>query len=193
MFGDNWQRYHLRSNFSYNINPRVNFDFGLGGFYTTVGSVRDTTEIRSWAGTTFFWPDSPGNFRRFVLAHRLRYELRFFRESGGSDWFIGSRVRYRISTMIALNREQMEDGAFYITISAELFADITDDDVELFHHRNRLMVGLGWVTSPRWILELRYVYQRSKDSFTNRLELTDKILEFRVKTSVSVINLMKGR
>lgn len=190
--GLNWQRYHLRSNFSYDRNARIDFDLGAGGFYTAAEGFSDSTEIRTWLGATFYWPDSPGHFRRFVLAHRFRYEQRFIRDSGSDDWAFGTRGRYRIATSIAINRRQVESGAFYFLTSAELFARLNEKDLELLHNRTRVMAGLGWVSPSQWILEFRYIRQDSRDSLSGQLEITDKIIEFRVRTSVKIRDLMKA-
>ena len=61
-----------------------------------------------------------GRFRRFVLAHRIRLEERFF-DSGEKDfeW----RLRYRLGTKISLNSYNVERRLVYLILAAELFAD----------------------------------------------------------------------
>ena len=104
----------------------------------------------------------------------------------------GTRGRYRIATSIAINRNQVEPGAIYFLTSAEVFANLSEKDQELFHNRTRVTAGLGWVTASKWILELRYIRQDSRDSISGQLEITDKIVEFRVRTSVRIRDLMKA-
>jgi len=189
---EGWDRWHFRGNFSYRQHPRLNFELGSGVFHTPRPSdVADLSEIRTRQGMTVFWPDSPDRVRRFVLAHRLRLEQRFTTQSGEDDWDYASRARYRMSTKIALNRKELEVGAFYTFLSAELFAPIDKDSSRLLTDRKRLTVGLGWVISPQWDAELRYVRQENKDTISRNFELSDNIVEFRVRTQIRIRDRMK--
>jgi hypothetical protein len=188
---EEWSRWHLRSAFSYQQNSRLNFDLGSGLFYTDSPLTSDRTEFRTWLGATVYWPDSPGYYRRFVLTHRFRLEQRFFSDSGSSSWSFASRARYRLSTTIALNRKEVEPGAFYTYLSAEFFATFDQEQEKLFTDRNRFSAGLGYVTPSKWTLELRFTRQEIKDTVTGDYQFTDKIVEFRVKTYARSRDLMK--
>ena len=189
---DAWERFHLSSAFSYRLHSRLNLDLGSGLYYTTRPLSSDLTEFRLWQGTTVYWPDSPGLVRRFVLAHRLRLEQRLSRQSGTSSWTMNSRARYRMSTTVAINRKDLEPGAFYLYLGAEFFADLSDDDSRLVSDRNRFSIGLGWLTTTKWTLELRYSSQENRDTATGNFRLTDEIVEIRVKTTLRIRDRMKA-
>jgi len=51
---------------------------------------------------------------------------------------------------------------------------------------------LGWMTPSKWTLEIRYTRQDIKDIMTGNFRITDKILEFRVKSMIKIRDLMKA-
>jgi hypothetical protein len=187
-----WKSGHLASSFSYRKNARLNFDLGSGFYYTSRARTEDLSELRTWVGATAYWPDSPGYVRRFVLTHRLRFEQRFFRLSSSGDRSFGSRARYRISTAIAINRKQIEPGAFFSFLSAEFFANFDQNNATLFNDRNQFSAGLGWMSPSKWTLELRMTRQEVKDTSTGDFRITDMIYTFRVKSTVRIRDLMKA-
>lgn len=190
---DAWDRFHISSAFSYRKNSRLNFDLGSGLYYTTRPVGSDLAELRTWQGATVYWPDSPGRFKRFVLTHRFRLEQRFTRQTGTSSWDMNSRARYRISTAIAINRKELEPGAFYAYLGGELFADLTDDNSRLISDRNRVSIGLGWLTTKKWTVEAIYAYQQNGDTaLSGDFSLTDRIFELRVKTTLKIVDRMKA-
>jgi hypothetical protein len=190
---DAWDRFHISSAFSYRKNSRLNFDLGSGLYYTTRPVGSDLVELRTWQGATVYWPDSPGRFKRFVLTHRFRLEQRFTRQTGTSSWDMNSRVRYRISTAIAINRKELEPGAFYAYLGGELFADLTDDNSRLISDRNRVSIGLGWLTTKKWTVEAIYAYQQNGDTaVSGDISITDRIFELRVKTTLKIVDRMKA-
>ena len=188
---DAWDRFHISSEFSYRKNSRLNFDLGSGLYYTTRPVGSDLVEFRTWQGATVYWPDSPARFRRFVLAHRFRLEQRSMRQTGTSSWDMNSRARYRMSTAIAINRKELEPGAFYLYLGGELFADQNDDDSRLVSDRNQFSIGLGWLTTKSWTLEARYTFQNSRDSATSDFHFMARIVELRVRTTLRIRDRMK--
>ena len=186
-----WERYYLSSSFSYRYHPRLNFNLGSGLYYTTRPVSSDLTEFRTWLGATAYWPDSLGQVRRFVLTHRLRLEQRFTRSSGTSSWPMNSRARYRMSTAIAINRKELEPGAFYLYLGSEWFANLDQDDESFFSNRSQYSVGIGWLTTSKWKIEMRYSKANSRDSETENYHLSDKIIELRVKTTLRIRDRMK--
>lgn len=188
-----WDRFHISSDFSYRKNSRLNFNLGSGVYYTTRAVLSDLAEVRTWGGATVYWPDSPGRYKRFVLTHRFRLEQRFSRQTGTSSWDLSSRARYRLSTAIAINRKELEAGAFYVYLGGEVFADLSDDNSRLVSDRNRVSIGLGWLTSKKWAVEARYTYQENRDTaVSGDFRLTDRIVELRVKTTLRILDRMKA-
>ncbi len=106
---------------------------------------------------------------------------------------MNSRVRYRISTAIAINRKELEPGAFYAYLGGELFADLTDDNSRLISDRNRVSIGLGWLTTKKWTVEAIYAYQQNGDTaVSGDISITDRIFELRVKTTLKIVDRMKA-
>jgi hypothetical protein len=189
---DEWDRFHISTAFSYRKNSRLNLDLGSGLYYTTRPRDSDLFEFRTWEGATVYWPDSPGKVRRFVLTHRFRFEQRFTRQNDTSNWDLDARARYKMSTAIAINRKEVEPGAFYAYVGGELFADLTDDKSSLVSDRSRFSLGLGWLTSKSWTVEALYTFQKYRDNTAGDFRLSDRIVELRVKTTLRVLDRMKA-
>jgi hypothetical protein len=188
-----WDRFQITSDFSYRKNSRLNFDLGTGLYYTTRPLDSDLVEFRTWEGVTAYWPESAGRVRRFVLTNRFRLEQRFTRQTGSSSWDMDSRARYKLSTAIAINRKELEPGAFYGYLGGELFADLSEDNSRLISDRSRFSIGLGWLTTKQWMLETLYTVQNNRDTAASSdFTLTDHIIELRIKTTVRIRDRMKA-
>lgn len=74
-------------------------------------------------------------FRNYRFGHRVRTDQTFFSE--GTSW----RIRYRISSDIPVNGQQLDPGENYIIASNELIAEYLVKDFAL---ENRLVGGIGW-------------------------------------------------
>lgn len=75
------------------------------------------------------------NFRLYRLGHRVRTDQTFLEE--GISW----RLRYRLSSDIALKGQQLDPGEKYLIVSEELISELYDNEFVL---ENRFVVGLGW-------------------------------------------------
>ena len=175
---------------SYDLSKRLRLEGGLGLYYNYSPDVTDTFETRFWQSATLDWPDSPGVVRRYVLSHRFRLEERF---KNISDWSFALRFRYRLSFSIAINRYTIEPGAFFVPLKVEFYAPLGDDVDQFYAQRARYTVGLGYVMDKNWTVELRYAQQQSRATVGTDLETTDHFLEFRLKSSFRIADLLKGR
>jgi len=97
-----------------------------------------------------------------------------------------------MSTTVAINRKDLEPGAFYLYLGAEFFANLNDDDSRLVSDRNRCSISLGWLTTRKWTLELRYSCPENRDTATGDFRLTDEIVEVRVNTTLRIRDRMKA-
>jgi hypothetical protein len=75
------------------------------------------------------------NLRSYRLGHRVRADQTFLDE--GISW----RLRYRLSSDIALKGQQLDPGEKYLIVSDELISELLNNE---FGIENRLVVGLGW-------------------------------------------------
>jgi len=183
-------RWHTTGGVSYDLAKRFRIEGGLGLYYTHRPDLLDTFETRLWQAATVDWPDSPGVVRRFVLHHRFRLEERFRKTE---DWDFALRFRYRLSSSIPLNRKTVEPGVFYLPLKAEVFVPLGDDIEELFTNQARYSAGLGYVFDKSWTAQLLYTGYRLRDTVDADVRTTEHFIEFRVKSSFRILDLIKGR
>ena len=188
-FGE-WNEFYVNGDGSYDLGEQFRVDGGVGLYYTYQPEDEDTFEFRLWQGGTAFWPDSPGLVRRLVFTHRLRFEERFTDSEG---WDFAMRLRYRLVTKIPINKHTLEPGAFYLPLAAEFFVDLTGEVTEFFGDKRRLSVGLGYVMNKNWTLDLRFQRQLSRSTSEEDFTRSGNVIEFTVKSSFGIKDLVKGR
>ena len=125
-----------------------------------------------------------------VFTHRLRLEERISEAVG---WGFAMRLRYRLDTKIPLNKYTLEPKAFYLPLAAEFFADVIDEAPEFFAKRNRATIGLGYVINQNWTVDLRYHRQRSRSTLEEEFKTSSNVIDFAVKSSFRIRDLVKGR
>jgi len=103
------------------------------------------------------------------------------------------RLRYRLDTKIPLNTYTLEPGAIYLPLAIELFADLIDEVPEFFAKRNRASIGLGYVMNKNWTLDLRFHRQRSRSTIDEDFTRSGHVIDFTVKSSFRIRDLVKGR
>jgi len=189
-FWGEWNKLYVTGGGSYDLGERFRVAGGVGLYYTYQPEVADLFEFRLWQEGTAFWPDSPGAVRRLVFVHRLRLEERV---TEAERWAFAMRLRYRLDTKIPLNKYTLEPKAFYLPLAAEFFADLIDEAPELFGNRSRLSVGLGYVMNKNWTVDLRYHWQRSRSTIDEDFKTSGNVIDFTVKSSFRIRDLVKGR
>ena len=189
-FWGEWNKLYLTGGGSYDLGERFRVAAGVGLYYTYQPEIADLFEFRLWQEGTAFWPDSPGAVRRLVFVHRLRFEERVTELEG---WGFAMRLRYRLDTKIPLNKYTLEPGAFYLPIAIEFFADLIDEAPEFFGKRNRASIGLGYVMNKNWTLDLRFHRQRSRSTIDEDFTRSGNVIDFAVKSSFRIRDLVKGR
>ena len=189
-FWGEWNKLYVTGGGSYDLGKRFRVAAGVGLYYTYQPEVADVFEFRLWQEGTAFWPDSPGAVRRLVLVHRLRLEERITESVG---WGFALRLRYRLDTKIPLNKYTLEPGAFYLPLAIEFFGDLIDEAPEFFAKRNRASIGLGYVMNKNWTLDLRYHRQRSRSTIDEDFKTSGNVIDFSVKSSFRIRDLVKGR
>ena len=100
-------------------------------------------------------------FGRLSLQHRYRFEQRFLND----DFRL--RLRYFLSSNIALNRKKLVDKTFYLSAYNEIFVNTKS----AYFDRNRLYGGLGYKFS-QWIrTEAGFMNQTTNNASQNQLNL----------------------
>jgi hypothetical protein len=189
LFLDDWSRFYLTGAAFHDLNSRLRLAGGLGLYQTFSPEVDDTFEVRLWQQATVYWPDSAGLLRRFVLTHRLKLEERF---THSGDWGLAIRFRYRLATSIPLNTYDLETGSFYVPLAAEFFADVGEEAPEVFAATSRLSAGIGYVLNEKWTIDLRYTRQASRDTVVDGFDTSSHIINFTVRTSIRIKDLLKS-
>ena len=189
-FWGEWNKLYMTGGGSYDLGKRFRVAGGVGLYYTYQPEIADVFEFRLWQEGTAFWPDSPGAVRRLVFVHRLRLEERV---TESDVWGFALRLRYRLDTKIPLNKYTLEPGALYVPLAIEFFADLIDEAPELFGNRSRLSVGLGYVMNKNWTVDLRYHWQRSRSTIDEDFKTSGNVIDFTVKSSFRIRDLVKGR
>ncbi len=189
-FWGEWNKLYIKGGGSYDLGEWFRVAGGVGLYYTYQPEVADLFEFRLWQEGTAFWPDSPGVVRRWVFTHRLRLEERLTESAG---WGFAMRLRYRLHTKISLNKYTLEPGALYVPLAIEFFADLIDEAPEFFAKRNRATIGLGYVINMRWNVDLRYHRQRSRSTIEDEFKTSSNVIDFSVRSSFRIRDLVKGR
>ena len=101
------------------------------------------------------------SFGRISLQHRYRFEQRFFED----DFRL--RLRYFLSTNIALNHKQMQDKTVYLSIYNEIFVNTE----QTFLDRNRFYGGVGYRFSKTVRTEIGVMNQTTNSVSRNQLNL----------------------
>lgn len=145
--------------------------FTLGVAHVTTGefgaSSRTSSETRVYQEALL--PQRLGT--RIYLRHRFRYEQRWV---GGQDF--RTRFRYALFADVPLNRDDLAEGAWYLSFYNELFVngeqDIGDGrTVEIFD-RNRTYGALGHSLSDRLRVQFGYMYQYTDTIEKGQLQLS---------------------
>jgi hypothetical protein len=169
----------------------IRVEGGLGYYYIYRREVPASHEVRLWQSGTLDWPESLGAFRRYIFHHRFRLEERF--RANGEDWSFAFRFRYRLAYAFPINRYTVEPGAFFIPTMIEAYVPLGDDIEEFFAQQIRFTLGIGYVFDKVWKGELRYAWQRSRDTLDQELSLQNHYVEFRLSTAIGVRDLLKAR
>lgn len=101
------------------------------------------------------------NFGRLSLQHRYRFEQRFFEDD------FRFRIRYFLSTNIALNKKQMEDKTVYLSVYNEIFVNTEQN----YFDRNRLFGGVGYRFSKHCRTEIGLMNQTTNSVSRNQINV----------------------
>lgn len=104
-------------------------------------------EIRPWQGIPAKFPD----WKRVEIVHFLRFEERFQLEEG--DWSFSPRVRYEISTRIAISHKELSDATWYFNGALEWLNNFNRPLKERFANTQASAAGMGYRFSQKSSLE----------------------------------------
>ncbi len=129
----------IESRFMYQ-HDRTDFQLFLGRSLTTRAKVAIGSQYRlNGAGQNSYrtiqqigWLST---IRYYRIGHRVRADQTFLDD--GLSW----RLRYRISSDLPINGQQLDPGEKYLIVSNEMIVELLNSVISL---ENRLCLGLGW-------------------------------------------------
>lgn len=173
--GEEFRKIALRPSLRYHWTYELDLIGGLGLFGTWEEEDYNVFEMRPYQGVQLNWP----RIWRLNFKHRGMLEERFLWNNQG-EFNPNLRLRYRLKTKLPINKENIGYQTLYVPMSVELFGNVGAKEVERFQNRNRLMLGLGYVFSDKWIVEFEAIFQASSSSSTESLSLSDRIFRFKL-------------
>jgi hypothetical protein len=143
----------------------------LGYAYIATGTFGDSKDTRpeNRIYQEFLVPQTIG--KRLFLTHRYRYEQRWVQ---GQD--MRTRYRYNLFLNLALNRENLKQGAIYLALYNELFINGQRNigggyTVQLFD-RNRFYSALGYSLTDQLRTQLGYMVQTTNAISKGQLQVS---------------------
>jgi hypothetical protein len=147
-FYNDFSYHEYKGGIGYNFGKQFSVVLAAGQYvtYTPHGNLDTVTnsEFRLWQQFTL-----TNNINRLKIEHRYRTEQRW--ASSGYR----NRFRYRLNTIIPINKKAVEKNAVYATVSDEIFLT----DKKPYFERNRFFAGLGYVFSKLFTLQGGFLRQ----------------------------------
>ncbi len=169
-----------------NLEKPLIHSFHLGGglYYTQYLDEPDNLEIRLMQGFKFFTPP----IKNIFIKNYIRLEERFQKTmEGSSNWSIGLRFRYRISTAIEWKKHLFSfNKGLYLPMSVEVFFSIKETD--RFNDKIRISPGIGYKLNDDWKFEIYVTYNRTK----NTTEMEDTTNDFTFRLRIFKTSIKKG-
>ena len=110
-----------------------------------------------------------------LIVHRSRIEYRMFEKNAGeisSGFDSALRLRYQTRIYKPLNKSTLDSGAIYLIGFQESFIFLYDQRSRIsLYDQNRIFLGLGYVFSPSFTLEVGYFGMFQKYRLENKYEM----------------------
>ena len=165
---------------SYHLGARMN--------YISNKNIEDDFEFILMQGIKFFLP----SIKALPLMNYIRFEERFQKTFDGSDWAVGFRFRYRISTVIKWKSHLFEfNKGMYIPLNVEFFLNLKKAD--RFNDVIRISPGIGYKLNDDWKFELYASYHNTLNTTENDNTSNDFVLRLRIfKSSIKKVYSQKS-
>ena len=168
---------YVRPHIEYQLRPHLSILGGIGSFNTLGSEISNTYEIRIFqdlniSGPTLKWAS---------FFHRIRLEQRFFMyQSDELDNDFNIRGRYMIG--FRTNQFSIFGGEkdYRASVSFEPFFPLGEEVVEIFANSTRFTVGLAYLVSEQFRIELDIIAQRSKVFAEEDFNSAEYIIRFRL-------------
>jgi hypothetical protein len=166
----------------YKPNKNIQLWLGLIGVWTDQEVKSNSLELRPFTGVKFLG----GNSRQWHYYNWTRYEIRFTETRDTGDWTTVHRIRNqsRIDFPLTTLERAWTPKTFYAWTDVEPIWRSDTEHVDPLRWRT----GLGYIASPRLIVEFQYYAQYTRPS-GGGLRYTDNIfrLNFKLMTKRGVL------
>lgn len=174
---DTWKRFYIRPSLRYHYSDYVQFRGGVGFFYIDNEGAPNSFELRPWQGVNARWP----RYSQVYFEHLFRVEERMIWQIDGHDDFsFEFRMRYKLTGKI-LFCKPCGDQYWFLPFYGEAFYPVSNESDERFKNRTRLAVGVGYKRSRKWQYDINFVWQSSKASPTEDVNVNDNIIQLKVR------------
>ena len=168
---------YIRPHIEYQLRPHLSILAGIGSFNTLGSEISNTYEIRFFQDLNISWPE----LKWASFFHRIRVEQRFFMYQSdelANDFNI--RGRYQIG--FRTNQFSIFGGEkdYRASVSFEPFFPLGKEVVEIFANSTRFTVGLAYLVSEQFRIELDVIAQRSKVFADENFKSAEYIVRFRL-------------
>lgn len=151
------------------------FHLGVRMNYIANKNEKDDFEFRLMQGAKFYLP----SIKQIPLMNYVRFEERFQKTFDGSNWDVGFRFRYKISTIIQWDKRAFAfTKGLYIPLNVEFFFNLKK--VDRFNDVIRISPGLGYKLNEDWKFELYVSYQNTTNTSDTNNTSNDFVLRLRV-------------
>jgi hypothetical protein len=129
-------------------------------------------EYRPYVGYRFF----TNNSKRWYISNLTRLELRFFHYSNKTDEH-APRIRNRTDAVVSLNKKTMvENNNLFLFSYFEVFYSFEEEVQERFFDLFKYKIGLGYRHSYSWRFDLGFVFQDSRNTIEQPVNLPTNII-----------------
>ena len=156
--------------------PFINsYHFGGRLNYISKKNTVDNFEFRLMQGIKFYLP----SIKAIPLMNYIRFEERFQKTFDGSDWAVGFRFRYKISTVIKWKNHLLElNKGLYIPLNVEFFFNFKKTD--RLNDVIRISPGIGYKLNDDWKFELYASYHNTLNTAEEYNTSNDFVLRLRI-------------
>jgi hypothetical protein len=176
-----WSDVYFCNTASWQVNEWYMVEGSLELHYTFDQINENSIEVRPWIGQKFSYPKFINAIHLDKPFFYLRLDQRFLWYPESDAFETKTRFRPRLGGKFLLNNITLQSKTWYIPWFVESFINLNGEASERYASRRRIFLGLGYVFSPKWRLELDYISQRARNTFEGQFVKSDNIIWMQLK------------
>ncbi|KFC22996.1 hypothetical protein IO90_05420 [Chryseobacterium sp. FH1] len=143
--------YETKGGIGYNFIKNNQIFAGIGRYGTYEKMKISQEELRVWLQYTL-----TQKLGKLKLDHRVRAEQRYFYASQTGEHTRANRFRYRLSAIVPINNDKVQEETFFVNAFEEIFLGPVDPNFK----RNRTFAGFGYQFNNSLSITSGYMFQR---------------------------------